>query len=342
MSADPITDYLAQLRRRLRWRRHGSRVLAEIEDHLRAATAANEKQGMSREDAVRAAITSLGSPKDILDHARRRRCVVAVAALIGVALGVAVAVVQPWAGPSRATAGAGTTRHPAPTESSRQLVESIESGFSQSKIEAVTFGNPPPEYTGQTTGPWMYIQVPSVSGADSILGSWEANLLAAAYAAQARLVGLTPETGVFVGSSATCPTDPDSRSCDASGGPISEIPVGTTTPVAFDPTSASAASVRAMIQSGLGRTGLKLKSISIYTVDGHPAPVVVAESDHPVAVVAHPPTDAAVFGAEPNYFEGTYLELEDSQGTPVLVQGFASRMGSGVGYIEPKFQTPGG
>ena len=63
MSEPPIVDYLARLRRRLRWDRRRERVLAEIEDHLRAAAAALQEQGLTAEDATREAIAQLGAPR---------------------------------------------------------------------------------------------------------------------------------------------------------------------------------------------------------------------------------------------------------------------------------------
>jgi hypothetical protein len=63
MSTDPIDEYVRQLRRR-RWsRRDGDRLVAEVEDHLRAAARTLEaEQGMEPQAAMREAVARFGNP----------------------------------------------------------------------------------------------------------------------------------------------------------------------------------------------------------------------------------------------------------------------------------------
>jgi len=347
MSGDPIDRYLRKLRRRWWLRRDRDRRLAEIEDHLRSATTEYEIRGMTTDDAAHRAVDRLGPMDEAFGRERRRA--LALATVLIIAAASIVAVVQaatgahssrragqmhPMSSPSRQTR-ARSDASVTPRMSPSELVRSIESGFSRQEIVAVTFGDPPSEYRHQTTGPWMYVEVPSVNGPDSVLGGWEAHLLAAAYAAQAPTEGLTPETGLFVGTGAACLTDRDPRSCDASGGPINDLPVGASAPVPFNPTLASDSSLRTRIRSGIQRSGMHVKLITMFRVDDHPVPVVVAQTDDPDGVVAHPPTDAALFGHDPNGFEGVYFELDNSAGKPVLVQSFASRIGAGISWSAP-------
>lgn len=261
---------------------------------------------------------------------RRRRAWPVLGALV-VAAGIAVTAVHP----------SGGSGEPAASRTPAELVRSIEAGFGRLQIIAVTFGAPPAEYRDQTTGPWMYVQIPSVSGPRSILGSWEANILAAAYAAQAEGAGLTPETGMFRFSTPRCLAELRSNWCDASGGPIVDLDEGATRPVPFDPTSAPRSEVEATIRSGLRAAGLTPTAVTTYVVDHHPAPVVIARTDNPRALFANPPSDASIFGAEPNAFEGVYLEIDDAGGRPLVVQSFASRTAAGVGWIAPQYRTPG-
>jgi hypothetical protein len=231
-----------------------------------------------------------------------------------------------------------------PTTTPADLVKSIEAGFSKNDVLSVTFGDPPPEHQKQTSGPWMYVEVTQVDGASGVLPTWEAKLLAAAYFHSAQSAGLTPETGFYVFDTPSCLTGVDDNSCDASGGPIGDsnvIPEGSKGPVPFDPTAASPASVTGSISSSLENAGLKVSSITIDSIDGNPVPVVVAESTDPTAFVEKNPTDASLFGSEPNNFEGIYFELDDSSGNPVLERSFASRIGAGVSWTEPGIAMSG-
>jgi hypothetical protein len=224
-----------------------------------------------------------------------------------------------------------------PTTTPADLVKSIEAGFAKNDVVSVTFGDPPPEYQKQTSGPWMYVEVTQVDGASGVLPTWEAKLLAAAYYHSAQAAGLTRETGFYIFDTPSCLTGVDDNSCDASGGPIGDnnvIPEGAKSPVPFDPTAASAATVTGSISSSLQNAGLNVTSITIDSIDGHPVPVVIAESADPTAFVDKNPTDASLFGSEPNDFEGIYFELDNSSGNPVLERSFASRIGAGVSWSE--------
>lgn len=86
----------------------------------------------------------------------------------------------------------------------------------------------------------------------------------------------------------------------------------------------------------------KLKAIGLTPIsisDAQPetgiAPVVSAQTSEPATFVAHnaaPWTD--VFG-DLNHYEGTYLEVDDTQGQPVIIAAYASRAAHGVGRIRP-------
>jgi hypothetical protein len=74
---DPIESYLADLRRRLRWRRGRARLVEEVEDHLREMARAEQAQGVNRAEAERRAIEHVGAAAAIVP---RRRVGLAVAA----------------------------------------------------------------------------------------------------------------------------------------------------------------------------------------------------------------------------------------------------------------------
>lgn len=66
MSTDPIDEYVQRLRRR-RWaRRDDDRLVAEVEDHLRAAARALEAEhGMDSETAMGEAVARFGNPRHL-------------------------------------------------------------------------------------------------------------------------------------------------------------------------------------------------------------------------------------------------------------------------------------
>jgi len=83
VSADPIEEYLAQLRSQLRTP-DADLVIAEAEDHLRESVAAGIAIGMTQREAQEAAISAFGSVRAVVRA--NRRPVSAVAAEVGMAV----------------------------------------------------------------------------------------------------------------------------------------------------------------------------------------------------------------------------------------------------------------
>ncbi len=237
--------------------------------------------------------------------------------------------------------GKGNRHHsPAATPTPAQIVQNIESGLSGGGIVNVTLAPAPPEYAKQVSTPWMYIQVThAADGAAGVEPVWEADMLAASYSVTASSDGAVPESGVYVASSSTCAASPAGSSCDGFGGPVNLISPGATKPVPFNPTGASTTTLTSTLESALTQAGLTVSKITFDTVDGNPAPIIVARSSDPAALMAKNPTDTSLFGAEPNGFEGIYLEVDDSSGNPALIRAFASRIGAGIGWTRPDLQT---
>lgn len=94
MNDDPIRDYLVELGEelgRLSFRRR--RTLAEVEDHLREATARIEQTGVHPDEAARQAVEQFGSPEVVArrsSSSRVKRRAVAVGVLVVAAAAVAV------------------------------------------------------------------------------------------------------------------------------------------------------------------------------------------------------------------------------------------------------------
>jgi hypothetical protein len=122
------------------------------------------------------------------------------------------------------------------------------------------------------------------------------------------------------------------------------LPDGTVTPddsgfgnvVRSQRFEASPALIERRIRSGLADVGLSPVSISFVSVL-QPAPVVIAQTNDPAAVVeaSH---DARwwtkMLGNYDNY-EGFYIELRDASGDPFSISTVAHRAGSSSGWIRP-------
>jgi hypothetical protein len=137
MTDDPIRDYLADLGKELgRFARHRRRTLAEVEDHLREAACALQKQGLTAEDAAREAIAQLGAPGDIVPKADRDRMRVAAATALVVLVGVGaiVGVTQPWGLGSSAAKSGNTSRMAAKTRSHPANIRTSASGPAERKM----------------------------------------------------------------------------------------------------------------------------------------------------------------------------------------------------------------
>jgi hypothetical protein len=84
MSREPIDSYLADLRRRLRWRRGRTRLSEEIEDHLREMTRAELARGVDQTEAQRRAVEQMGAASAVAPG-RRLGLAIALAGLVAVA-----------------------------------------------------------------------------------------------------------------------------------------------------------------------------------------------------------------------------------------------------------------
>jgi hypothetical protein len=91
VSREPIDSYLAEIRRRLRWRRGRTRLSEEIEDHLREMTRVELARGVGQTEAQRRAVARMGAARAVapgrrLGLAITVGAVVVVAAIGGLAL----------------------------------------------------------------------------------------------------------------------------------------------------------------------------------------------------------------------------------------------------------------
>jgi hypothetical protein len=350
MTDDPIREYLAELGKELgRFARHRRRTLAEVEDHLREAARSLEAGGIEPLAAQRVAVAAFGSPRQVAQFRVRHRTLTR-GMLMAIGAGVVVIAASAagfgWIGNPSAHHVSATRMTPKSTAISDPtggvgavaLVRSIESGLSTGGIVRVRFGPPPGVYLRQTSKPWMYVRLTQVDAAGGVKPEWEAGLLAAAYYTQAPSHGLPVEGGMYVYRGQGTLAALRSGQGDANGGPIgvdNVVPVGATTPVRFDPTTADAADLRRSLTHSIQSVGLTTRSIRFEHVDGYLVPVVVTETPDPATFIRRDPPFSAVLGREPNGYEGIYFQLDYPDGQPALIRAFASRTASGVSYTKP-------
>jgi hypothetical protein len=162
-------------------------------------------------------------------------------------------------------------------------------------------------------------------GENVIRGQWESDLVAGAIAD--RLAG-TPNQVVSTIIDVQLP-DGEIHP-DLGGGGMGNVAPNQ----AFSSSGESA--IRASVTEQLAQSHLDLVSLDVLRAP-QAAPAVVVMTDDPLAAAAAASeTIRAIFGQNPPKYEGYYLEVRDSAGTPVLIQSAAFRTGAGRLWFAPK------
>jgi hypothetical protein len=99
---------------------------------------------------------------------------------------------------------------------------------------------------------------------------------------------------------------------------------------------ASDKSIRSHITDAATQLGLTVDSITIYHVD-QPAPAVVVTSSDPAAVAAAPQQMVASLLGGPNTYEGLYVEIRDTSGALIYLEGSSARTAGGQSWLNPQF-----
>ena len=246
-----------------------------------------------------------------------RRGLGAVAVFVVVAVGCGQASGQ-GSGPRHRGAAAPGTMVSGGTASQQSAVESILTGLgSNNQISEIKITASGPSDFATSSDSWVDFTIPTGRGPETIRAQWMAFLVAGAFRdMSAQSSTLPPVGGVIL----------DGYGAQIIGG--SDHPAITVT-APNDQT----------IDSNLQAIGLSPVSISHAQPDSGIAPIVIAQTSDPASFVAkHPNPWADVFG-DVNLYEGTYLEVDDPQGQPVLIGAYASRAAHGVSWIRPDLAT---
>lgn len=200
-----------------------------------------------------------------------------------------------------------------------------------------TIGETPPEYRATEdpnppadlpafTQPWVHltIQAPD-EGLNSILPMWHANLLVGDL--REEMHALDPSNPLFgeaidlVANTGKTVATVDTNIGDIAYGQVFS--------------DASDLAIESSIRAAAATAGLSVKSITIFHgLDPAPA-VVVATKDPADFLQDADASQNAIFGGSPMTYEGVYLEVVDTSGSPVLVTSSSFRTGIGGSWIRP-------
>lgn len=213
----------------------------------------------------------------------------------------------------------------APNQPSQDLIQSIIDGLGKPGFTAVNVGSPPGDTGLPQSDQWITINVPSLAQASDLLDQWKAQLLAGDYRQESPAYGLADDDGVSIVADDKNP-----------GGStmVIDTPRGIAIPDRSD------AEINALIQAGASSLGLKVVSTDVLR-PFKAAPVVVLSTDDPVAFVKGAPSIETLFQGSLSGFEGTFVEVLDSSGSPVLINTWATRTGEGSVWIRPDLRSSG-
>jgi hypothetical protein len=210
------------------------------------------------------------------------------------------------------------------------VLAQLRAGLDDSPVLDAKLGATPTGFKDRPSLTWLYILLPEDATSDDVRAYWSALLLAGAYQDEASAQGAARLAGFSV-----LRLSDDGSVTDASGD----------SSVIDDPpshahTKLSDVQIRNSVNAALAHIGL-VPVTTTFETPGSLAPVVVAETGDPAGFVKehrYPAPD--VFGDLGSYV-GTYIEVVDTEGSPVLMSGHSPGTGQGVGWVRPDLD-PGG
>lgn len=211
--------------------------------------------------------------------------------------------------------------------SAPQLAQTV---LDQAGVEpgmTVSVGSPP-AVAGMRPGVWLNFSVPvsgSGTAAQTIRPAWAADLVQGAIADAFVQNGLTPVSGSRITGVLS-----DGSSVDLGGG-MGDVAAGQSF------SDDNVATIEQRIKSALASSALQPVSLEVLHA-AQPAPALVVETKNPAAAAADAnSTIEELFGQDPPLYEGYYLEIDDAQGSPILIQSASFRTGSGRQWVDPRY-----
>jgi hypothetical protein len=202
------------------------------------------------------------------------------------------------------------------------LDSALSNEFQGTKIESATFGNPPTNVPDQG-GLWLDVTVSAddaTTGAS--LGDWEAAMLVGQLRDELKASGLTAVEGYSLTIAL-----PNGDKQALGGAAPGNIAYGQTF-VNLPPDT-----ITQMLQADAAAVGAKIQSVTyLPTLD--PAPIITLSTADPTAFAQTHTSLGAIF-QDSGPFEGYYVELDNSAGSPVEIGTASFRSGVGSSWYAP-------
>lgn len=191
-------------------------------------------------------------------------------------------------------------------------------GAKPTPITELDIGSPPEQFNAAPSDEWLAIAIPAGDSHQNQFAEWQAGVVAGAFRDLSQAQSLPPIAGYTI---------PDQSSIIVSAGAS----------VLSSPPSVDE------ISSRLQSMGLQVDSISALHPDSGVAYVVNATASDPASFVGKFGADAAsqAFG-DLSQYEGTFLEVDDQSGAPILITWQATRVQQGAGWITPSLESGDG
>jgi hypothetical protein len=207
----------------------------------------------------------------------------------------------------------------ASTESSSgddALLQELLASLDSARLVDADVGDAPGDFI--TTGSWLHITIDSDEGLEGARSYWDALLVAGAYRDAAEDASLPRLAGVTIGDARNPPT---SAVVEGSNLPSMDSMLGRT----LEEIDRAAASI------GLARVAAEFPIVDF------PGVALVYRTDDPEKFVLEHRYPAEELLGDLTAYAGTFVEIVDPTGAPVLASGFVARTGQGVGWVDPRF-----
>jgi hypothetical protein len=210
------------------------------------------------------------------------------------------------------------------TEAQRTLLKEITAGIDSSDVPAIDIGDPVEGFgsdpsIGASGSTWLAFTIPfDRRDPNYVRAFWEDMIVVGAFRDRSYAIGLPDVLGFNVGPSASLLPGPSSHDV-----------------LTDDP-----GQLTKLISDGVAHAGLKLVSIS-FAAPAKLAPLVVASTDSPKQYVAENNSPGTTVFGDLDRWEGTYLEVVDSSGAPILETAYSGRSLHGIGWTLPGLQGSG-
>ncbi len=203
---------------------------------------------------------------------------------------------------------------PAQQTAVRNIVDGLGPANGISQIRIASSG---PDAFATQADSWLQFSIPTGRGPGTIKAQWMAFLVAGSFRDESAQSTALPAVGgaILRGYGAQLIGGSD------------HPPITVTAPI------------DQIIASRLTAIGLTSTSITDAKPELGVAPIVITQTSDPASfVAAHPEPWGEVFG-DLNTYEGTYLEVDDTTGSPVIVGAYASRAAHGVEWVRPGLRS---